>query len=112
MAMKFDKDKIMEAVETVHTKLNKDVIEATQEAWSVFSSMEDENPQKAEMKESVTKFQDSYNSLTEQFDGLLKNLDAIQELHGRLSKYEVNQVQNLQADGVIEEINIDGVIAP
>lgn len=111
MTMKFDKEKLIGACDTIHRELNINVINATQEAWAAFSSMDDDNPQKAEMKTAVMTYQDSYNSQTELFNKTIARFSAIAELQGSLEKYETNSVQFLAAEGHIEEIDTSRVFA-
>lgn len=109
MAVRFDKDKVKGALDVIHTNLNTKVIENTETAWAVFSSIEDDNPQKMEFKKSVQNYQASYNSFVEYLNKFIEQLNTVDALHGQLDKYEVNQVQVTEADAKIEEIDTSGV---
>lgn len=109
MTVRFDKAKIEGALDIIHTTLNTKVIENTENAWAIFSSIEDDNPQKIEFKQSVQNYQGTYNSIVEKLNKFIEQLNTVDALSGKLDKYEVNQVQVMESDANIEEIDTSGV---
>lgn len=111
MTMKFDKNALLEACDVIHRELNVNVLDATQAAWGAFSGIDDDNPQKSEMKTAISDYQDTYNSLTELFNKMLAQFGTVIELQGQLEKYETNSVKFIEAEGTIEEIDTTGIFA-